>query len=408
MNCRFCRTPLEHQFIDLVSAPLSNAFLTREQLDEPEVYYPLKLYVCHACFLVQIDEYKKSGDIFKEDYAYFSSFSSTWLDHARRFVDLITGRLHLGPDSFVIEIAANDGYLLQYFLEKKVPCLGIEPSRNTAAAARAKGIEVITDFFGRRLAAELAAAGRRADLLIGNNVLAHVPDLHDFVGGLPVVLKEGGVVTMEFPHLMRLVDENQFDTVYHEHFSYFSLHTVEKVFARHGLVIFDVEELPTHGGSLRIYAARAGDAGMTISESVARLKEKETARGLTGLAYYQGFQEKADRVKYGLLDFLVRQKREGRTVAAYGAAAKGNTLLNYCGVKKDLIAFVADRSPHKQGKFLPGSHIPVVSEEELKRAKPDYVLILPWNIKDEIMAQLDYIRAWGGRFVVPLGSPCLL
>ncbi|MHC4520860.1 MAG: methyltransferase domain-containing protein [Planctomycetota bacterium] len=402
MNCRFCGRSLSHEFIDLVNAPPSNAFLTEEQLDEPEVFYPLKLFVCDSCFLVQIDEYRKSKDIFDSGYVYFSSFSKTWLAHAQRYVEMMIEKYGYGPDSRIIEIASNDGYLLQYFHQRGIPTLGIEPTEGTAAEARKKGIETIVDFFGRRLARNLADQGRKADLLIGNNVLAHVPDLHDFVAGLKIALNPTGIITMEFPHLMQLVDHCQFDTIYHEHFSYFSLTTVRSVFNHHGLELFDVERLPTHGGSLRIFAKHAEDTARAVSANVNDLLEEEASRGLHTMAYYQGFQEKADRIKHQLLRFLITQKAGGRKVAAYGAAAKGNTLLNYCGVRKDLLAFVADASPHKQGKYLPGSHIPVVSEEAIRMRKPDYVLIPPWNIKDEIIAQLDYIRAWGAQFVVPV------
>lgn len=402
MNCRFCGKTLSHEFIDLVNAPPSNAFLTEAQLDEPEVFYPLKLFVCDSCFLVQIDEYRKSHDIFDSDYVYFSSFSQTWLNHAREYADMMVEKYGYGPDNLVVEIASNDGYLLQYFQARGIPSLGIEPAEGTAAAARKKGIESIVDFFGRRLARDLAEQGRQADLLIGNNVLAHVPDLHDFVAGLKLALKPAGIITMEFPHLMRLVDHCQFDTIYHEHFSYLSLTTVRAIFSRHGLEIFDVEALPTHGGSLRIYAKHAEDFTRAASARVDTLLEKEKSKGLDALPYYQGFQEKADRIKHRLLQFLIAQKQERRKVAAYGAAAKGNTLLNYCGVRKDLLTFVVDASPHKQGKYLPGSHVPVVSEEAIRESKPDYVLILPWNIKEEIMTQLDYVRAWGGQFVVPI------
>jgi len=402
MNCRFCGKTLTHDFIDLVNAPPSNAFLTKEQLNEPEVFYPLKLFVCDSCFLVQIDEYKKSSDIFNSGYVYFSSFSRTWLAHAKQYADMVIEKYGYDQNSLIIEIASNDGYLLQYFRERGVPTLGIEPAEGTAVEARKKGIETIVDFFGKRLAQSLANQGKKADLLIGNNVLAHVPDLHDFVRGLRMALKDSGVITMEFPHLMRLVDQNQFDTIYHEHYSYLSFMTVRSIFNHHGLELFDVEELSTHGGSLRIFAKHAADITRTISEKVNILLEKEMSRGLNVIAYYRDFQEKADQIKYDLLQFLIEQKENGRKVAAYGAAAKGNTLLNYCGVRKDLIDFVVDASPYKQGKYLPGSHIPVVNEEAIKKHKPDYVLILPWNIKEEIMAQLDYIRAWEGKFVVPI------
>ena len=402
MKCRFCHHKLTHKFIDLINAPPSNSFLTKDQLNEPEVFYPLKLHVCENCFLVQIDEYKKSDEIFSGDYAYFSSYSKSWLEHARKYADMITDSLELNAESHVIEIASNDGYLLQYFKEKQILCLGIEPSSNTAQAAREKGIETLEEFFGVELAERLAQEGRKADLIIGNNVLAHVPDINDFVSGLKIALKNGGVVTMEFPHLMRLIEENQFDTIYHEHFSYLSFHTVRRIFAKHGLVLFDVEELITHGGSLRIYARHDEDESKSVTPNVAELLEKEVSKGMSQLDYYLDFQHKADKVKHALLAFLLEQKKAGKKVAAYGAAAKGNTLLNYCGVKKDLIEFVVDASPHKQGKFLPGSHIPVVSERNIKETRPDFVIILPWNIKDEVMDQVSYIRKWGGRFVVPI------
>lgn len=400
MKCRFCDHELTHEFINLVNAPLSNSFLTKDELNEPEVFYPLKLHVCENCFLVQIDEYKKSDGIFNKDYAYFSSFSTSGLEHARKYVDVITNRLRLNTESHVMEIASNDGYLLQYFLEKQIPCLGIEPSANTAQAAREKGIETLEEFFGVSLAERLAQEGKKADLIIGNNVLAHVPDVNDFVAGLKIVLKDNGVITLEFPHLMQLIEQNQFDTIYHEHFSYFSFSTAKLIFEKHGLELFDVEQISTHGGSLRIYGKHKEDASKNISPNVTALLHEEKVKGMRTTEYYDGFQNKADKVKYDLVDFLIKQKKAGKKVVAYGAAAKGNTLLNYCGVKKDLFEFVVDASPHKQGKFLPGSHIPVVKEDRIKSMKPDYVLILPWNIKDEITEQLSYIRKWGGKFVV--------
>jgi len=402
MKCRFCGKTLTEELIDLVSAPPSNAFLTKDQLNEPEVFYPLKLFVCDACFLVQIDEYKKSSDIFDSGYVYFSSFSQTWLAHARQYAEMMIEKYGYDRNSLIVEVASNDGYLLQYFNERGIPSLGIEPAEGTAAEARRRGIETMVDFFGRGLAQRLADAGKKADLLIGNNVLAHVPDLHDFVAGLKIALKPSGIATFEFPHLIQLIDNCQFDTIYHEHFSYLSFTTVCSLFRHHGLEVFDVEELPTHGGSLRIFAKHAEDRVRKHSENVDALLEKEIAKGLHEMVYYQDFQERADRIKYDLLQFLVEQKTKGLKVAAYGAAAKGNTLLNYCGVRSDLIAFVVDASPYKQGKYLPGSHIPVVNEEAIRRYKPDYVLILPWNIKEEIMEQLDYIRAWEGKFVVPI------
>lgn len=400
MQCRFCKTMLEHEFIDLYNAPASNSFLTREQLNEPETFYPLKVFVCHQCFLVQIDEYKSSEAIFNSEYVYFSSYSTSWLAHAKRYVEAMTERFRLNEGSLVVEIASNDGYLLQYFGEKKVPVLGIEPTANTAEVARQKGIETITEFFGTRLATQLAAEGKQADLFLGNNVLAHVPDIVDLVAGMKIILKPQGVITMEFPHLVQLINNNQFDTIYHEHFSYLSFFTIRQIFRSQGLELFDVEELPTHGGSLRIYAKHADNTAQPVTPRVQQLLDKEIGFGITDLAYYKGFQQRALAVKLGLLNFLVQQKQEGKQVAAYGAAAKGNTLLNYSGVKHDLVDFVVDANPAKQDKFLPASHIPVVNEAVLKEAKPQYVIILPWNIRDEITQQLSYIREWGGQFVV--------
>ncbi|MGF7218566.1 hypothetical protein GGR92_004743 [Spirosoma lacussanchae] len=402
MHCRFCQTPLSHVFIDLVNSPASNSYLTEAQLNEPETFYPLKVYTCPSCFLVQVDEYKKSDAIFDNDYAYFSSFSTSWLAHANRYVDAMTERFGLNSRSQVIEIASNDGYLLQYFVAKQVPVLGIEPTANTAAVAIGKGVPTLTRFFGTELARELVAQGTQADLLLGNNVLAHVPDIVDFVVGMKLVLKPEGVITMEFPHVMNLVDQNQFDTIYHEHFSYLSFYTVDQIFGAQGLTLFDVDEIPTHGGSLRIYARHAENHAQPVLPSVAALLQKETEAGLTSMAYYSDFQPRALRVKLDLLSFLIDQKRAGKSVAAYGAAAKGNTLLNFCGVKQDLIDFVVDANPAKQNKFLPASHIPVVQEDVLRAEKPDYVLILPWNLTDEITRQLAYIRDWGGQFVIPI------
>jgi SAM-dependent methyltransferase len=386
----------------MVNAPPSNSFLTKEQLNEPEVFYPLKLFVCDSCFLVQIDEYKKSSDIFDSEYVYFSSFSRTWLAHAKKYANMMIEKYGYDQDSQIIEIASNDGYLLQYFKERGISSLGIEPAEGTAAEARKKGIETIVDFFGRRLARSLANQGKKADLLIGNNVLAHVPDLNDFVAGLKIALKPGGVITMEFPHLMQLIDNCQFDTIYHEHFSYLSFMVVRSIFKNHGLELFDVEELSTHGGSLRIFAKHSEDFAKIISENVNVLLNMELSRGFNTIACYENFQSKAEQIKYNILKFLLEQKENGRKVAAYGAAAKGNTLLNYCGIKKDLIAFVVDASPYKQGKYLPGSHIAVVNEKEIKKYKPDYIFILPWNIKEEIMEQMAFVRKWGGKFVVPI------
>ncbi len=404
MNCRFCKNPLSREFIDLVNSPPSNSYLTAEQLDEPEVFYPLRVFVCEKCLLVQIDEYKKADEIFDRNYAYFSSFSKSWLEHSQKYVEMMCERFGFDENSFIAEIASNDGYLLQYFHQREIPVLGIEPSLNTANAAREKGIETWTEFFGTDLANKLVEKNRQADLLLGNNVLAHVPNINDFVAGLKIALKPGGVVTMEFPHLLQLVENSQFDTIYHEHFSYFSFHTVNQIFAAHGLEIFDVEELTTHGGSLRVFAKHSENETHKLTENVENLLAKEKDFGLLELNYYADFQPKADKIKYDLLAFLVEQKRNGKKVAAYGAAAKGNTLLNYCGVKKDLIAFVADVSPHKQGLYLPASHIPVVDESFIRREMPDYVLILPWNLKEEIVAGLGYIGEWNGKFVVAVSE----
>lgn len=401
MNCRHCHTPLNDVFIDLVNQPPSNSFLREEQLDEPEVFYPLKIFVCPECFLVQVAEYKKSQDIFSDEYIYYSSYSSSWVEHARRYVEMATERFGLGPESQVIEVASNDGYLLQWFVQKEIPCLGIEPTGGTADAAEEKGVHSIREFFDSHLAQELADADKGADLLLGNNVLAHVPDINDFVAGMKVALNSGGTVTMEFPHLINLVKFSQFDTIYHEHFSYLSLLSVQRIFREHGLTVFDVEKLPTHGGSLRIFACHEEDP-REVEQAVHDCLEEEKKSGADAIAYYTGFQDKADRVKSDLLSFLIDTKRNGKTVAAYGAAAKGNTLLNYCGARTDLIAFCVDASPHKQGWYMPGSHIPVRTPETLREEKPDFVLILPWNIKEEIMKQHAYIKEWGGRFVVAI------
>ncbi|MFT3934708.1 MAG: class I SAM-dependent methyltransferase [Chitinophagaceae bacterium] len=402
MKCRFCKTELTNVFIDLFNSPASNSFLKADELNEPETFYPLKVYTCSKCFLVQVDEYKKSDAIFNSDYVYFSSYSTSWLKHAKTYTELMIQKFAYSKNSLVIEVASNDGYLLQYFKEKNIPVLGVEPTANTASVAIGKGIETVVDFFGVKLAKELVAKGKKADLLLGNNVLAHVPDIVDFVGGMKIVLNNGGVVTMEFPHLMQLVDNNQFDTIYHEHFSYLSLTTVQQIFASQGLELFDVDELPTHGGSLRIYAKHKEDDSKPVTPNIAALLKKEADKGMNSLAYYDNFQQKALKVKLDLTDFLIQQKRAGKVVAAYGAAAKGNTLLNYCGIKADLIDFVVDANPHKQNKYLPASHIPVFNEQHLKDNKPDFVIILPWNLKEEITDQLSYIRNWGAKFVVPI------
>lgn len=403
MQCRFCNTELEHVFIDLVNSPASNSFLTREQLNEPETFFPLKVFTCHTCFLVQVDEYKKSDAIFDSNYAYFSSYSTSWLKHASDYADMMTKKFGYNANSLIMEIASNDGYLLQYFLQKGIQVMGVEPTANTAEVAIGKGIKTIIEFFGVELADRLANHWDvKADLLLGNNVLAHVPDIRDFVAGMKIILKENGVITMEFPHLMQLVENSQFDTIYHEHFSYLSFHTVKTIFESEGLAMFDVEEIPTHGGSLRIYAMHAENETRQVSDRVGKLLKLEAEKGMTTLDWYEHFQEKALKVKLDLTEFLIQQKRAGKKVAAYGAAAKGNTLLNYCGIKNDLIEFVVDANPHKQDKYLPGSHIPVVKEEHLKQAIPDYVILLPWNLKEEIITQLSYIKDRGGRFVIPL------
>ncbi len=402
MNCRFCKAPLEHVFIDLNNSPASNSFLTEEQLNEPEVFYPLKVYTCTNCFLVQVDEYKKSDAIFNSDYVYFSSYSTGWLAHSKAYVEKMIERFGYNASSFVSEIASNDGYLLQYFKEKNIPVLGIEPTANTAAVSQNKGIETVVDFFGVQLANKLCVDGKKADLLLGNNVLAHVPDIVDFVKGMKIFLSDAGIITMEFPHLLQLINNNQFDTIYHEHFSYLSFYTGKKIFESAGLKLFDVEEISTHGGSLRIYATHIDNEAQNISSSVQTLLDKEISFGINDVDYYKGFQQKALKAKVDLLEFLIDQKNKNKKVVAYGAAAKGNTLLNYCGIKNDFIDFVVDANPHKQNKFMPGSHIPVVEESEIRKSQPDFILILPWNLKTEITSQLSYIKEWAGRFVIPI------
>ena len=405
MNCRHCGTELTHVFADLGHCPPSNAMLTAAQLAEPEQHYPLKTYVCDNCWLVQIGEVKKAVEIFGEEYTYFSSYSTSWLEHARRYVEMMRARFHFDENSLVMEAASNDGYLLQYFHQHGVPVLGIDPTANTARIAADKGVPTVVDFFTTRLARELVAQGRRADLLICNNVLAHVPDMNDFVGGMQQVLKPDGVATLEFPHLLNLVEDCQFDTIYHEHFSYLSLSTVARVFAAQGLTVFDVQELPTHGGSLRVFARHSADHSKPITEAVRELLAREQAAGMQTLEYYQDFQPRVDTVRAEFLEFLLEQRRAGKKVVGYGAAAKGNTLLNYCGIQgTDLMPLVVDASPYKQGKFLPGSHIPVLSPEAIRAEKPDFVVILPWNISAEVADNLGYIRAWGGQFVTAIPS----
>ncbi|MEO6812699.1 MAG: class I SAM-dependent methyltransferase [Ginsengibacter sp.] len=401
MKCRFCQTELQHLFIDLNNTPAANSFLTTENLNEPEALYPLKVYTCHNCFLVQLDEYKKSGEIFNNDYVYFSSFSKSWLQHAREYTEMMVERFDLNDLSQVTEIASNDGYLLQYFKEKNIPVLGIEPTENTAAVARQKGIDSVNEFFGIALAKKMVAENKKADLLIGNNVLAHVPGVIDFVAAMKMVLKKEGIITMEFPHLMQLVDNNQFDTIYHEHYSYFSFHTVKKIFESQNLEIFDVDEIITHGGSLRIYAKHK-NYNFKISEKVKILLEKEREKGMLDISFYDHFNQKALDAKMNFLSFLIEQKKLNKKVVAYGAAAKGNTMLNYCGIKNDLIQYVVDANPNKQNKFLPASHIPVVTEQILKKDNPDYIVILPWNLKEEISEQLSYARNWNAKFVTAI------
>lgn len=401
MNCRYCGSPLEHTFLDLGFAPPSNAYLIEADLSKPEPYYPLKLKVCTQCWLVQTEDYARADELFSPDYAYFSSTSTSWVDHAKRYCEMITKRLVLNTQSLVIEIASNDGYLLRNFVAAGIPCLGIEPTAGTATAAENAGVPVLREFFGSALGKRLAAEGRQADLLLGNNVYAHVPDINDFTAGMKCALKPGGTLTLEFPHVMRLIENTQFDTVYHEHFSYLSLHTVNRIFLQAGLRVFDVEELPTHGGSLRIFGCHADDL-RPASSAVASLIDEEERRGLRRLATYEAFQPRADEIKNGILNFLIEQKRRGKTVAAYGAAAKGSTLLNYAGIKADLLACAYDAARSKQGKFMPGSHIPIVDQSRLREDRPDYVVILPWNLRQEITTQLGYIREWGGQFVTAI------
>ncbi len=401
-HCRFDGHPLKHTFVDLGVSPLANAYLRKEQLAAPESFFPLHAYVCEKCLLVQLEQFATPQHLF-EQYAYFSSYSDSWLESARRYADMILTRHPLGPGSRVVELASNDGYLLQFFRERGVHILGVEPARNVAAVAETRGIPTLCRFFGQETAAEMTANGQQADLLIANNVLAHVPDLNDFVAGMKLVLKQGGMITVEFPHLYQLITNNQFDTIYHEHFCYFSLHTVEKVFAAHGLTVFDVEEIPTHGGSLRVYVrhAREREPG-ALTQRGESVRSKERATGMDRLETYLTVSTRFEAVKRQLVRFCCEAKDSGKRVVAYGAPAKGNTLLNYCGIRTDLIEYAVDRSPHKQGLYLPGTHIPVKPVQTIFETKPDFVLILPWNLKEEVMEQMAGIREWGGRFVVPI------
>ncbi|MBN2266752.1 MAG: class I SAM-dependent methyltransferase [Candidatus Babeliaceae bacterium] len=400
-KCRFCGAFLTNNFVDLGMSPLCESYLNTEQLNSMEPFYPLHVFVCDKCFLVQLEEYVDPQDIFTE-YAYFSSFSDSWLKHAKQYVDMIVQRLALSKSSYVVELASNDGYLLQNFVEKQIPCLGIEPAKNVAKVAEEKGVPTLTEFFGEGLAKDLALEQKQADLILGNNVLAQVPDLNDFVKGMKILLKPQGIITMEFPHLISLMKENQFDTIYHEHFSYFSLLSVETVFSAHGLTVFDVETLPTHGGSLRIYACHSENINKSESAALAELRESELSAGIDKLSTYVIFENNVKETKRKLLDFLISAKRKEKTIVGYGAPGKGNTLLNYCGIRTDFLDYTVDRNPYKQGMFLPGTHIPIYEPDKIKETQPDYVLILPWNFKDEIMGQMSYIAEWGGKFVVPI------
>jgi hypothetical protein len=406
-KCRFCGALLEQTFVDLGMSPLCESYLSADQLDRMEPFYPLHAYVCGECFLVQVQEFVAPDRIFKE-YAYFSSYSETWLRHARAYVEMIIERLGLGAESQVVEVGSNDGYLLQYFLARGIPSLGIEPAANVARAALDKGVPTLIELFDREAAGRLAADGRRADLLIANNVLAQVNDLNGFVEALASLLEASGVATLEFPHLLRLVTGNQFDTIYHEHFSYFSFLTVEKIFAAHGLIVFDVEALTTHGGSLRIYAKHAANEARTVGPRVTALRAQEVAAGFDRLSRYASFAWQVYETKRKLLDVLIAIKRSGRSLAGYGAPGKGNTLLNYCGLRTDFLDYTVDRNPYKHGKFLPGTHIPIFPPEMIWETRPDYLLILPWNLKDEITEQMSGIRAWGGQFVVPIPEVVVL
>jgi hypothetical protein len=402
MKCRVCNNPLEHIFVSLGSSPLSNSYLTEAQLSGMEPHYPLEVYVCDKCFLVQLEEFENPSNIFSSEYAYFSSYSDSWLKHCKDYAEEMVRRFGLGGESFVMEIASNDGYLLQYFKDYHVKILGVEPASNTAEAAIKKGIPTDITFFNADYAKKMVERDTRADLIIGNNVLAHNPDLNGFVEGLKIALKAHGLITMEFPHLMKLVDEVQFDTIYHEHFSYFSFTAVDNLFSMQGLSIFDVRELPTHGGSLRIYAKHANDATKIVSERVDELRRREDRLGYRDIEFYRAFGEKVKSTKRNILEFLIGIKNEGKTIVGYGAPAKGNTLLNYCGIRTDFLEYTVDRSPHKQGRYLPGTRVPIKAPETILQTKPDYVIILPWNLKEEIMQQMAVIREWGGKFICPI------
>ncbi len=401
MNCRFCNSDKLHVFIDLGMSPPSNSFVDFENLQNSELLFPLKINICEDCLLVQAEEYKKNNEIFDDNYLYFSSYSESWLKHSENYVEMITQKLSLSKDSFVIEIASNDGYLLQYFKQKNIPCLGVEPTKNTAKIAQDKGIETITDFFGVEIAKKLSTENRKADLILGNNVLAHTPYINDFVEGIKIALKPEGICTFEFPHILNLINKNQFDTIYHEHFSYFSLYTVTEIFKDHGLEIFDVEELNTHGGSLRVFGKHSSNE-TNKTETFQKVWNDEKNMNLHKLSGYLNFEEKALKVKKDFIEFLEEKSKQGRKIAAYGAAAKGNTLLNFSEVNNEIIKFVVDKSPYKQGKYLPGSKIPVVDEKMLEIEKPDYIIIFPWNLEEEITKQLSYVRTWNAKFVVAI------
>ncbi|MBW4470410.1 MAG: class I SAM-dependent methyltransferase [Stenomitos rutilans HA7619-LM2] len=400
-HCQFCKTALHHTLVDLGMSPLCESYVSLEQLNHVEAFYPLHVRVCDNCLLAQLEAYVKPEHIFSE-YAYFSSYADTWLKHCKAYTDQVVERFNLNEQSQVIELASNDGYLLQYFVEKNIPALGIEPATNIAKVAIAKGIPTVNEFFGQECAHRLIQQGKQADLIAANNVLAHVPDLNDFVAGIKILLKPQGVATGEIPHLMRLMESNQFDTIYHEHFCYHTFTTLEKIFAAHRLALFDVEELSTHGGSLRIYACHEDDSTKPISDHTIELKNREKAEGFTSIERYTNFEEQVRETKRKLLDFLIKVKRESKTVVGYGAPGKGNTLLNYCGIRTDFLDYTVDRNPYKQGKFLPGTHIPIYHPDKIRETKPNYVLILPWNFKDEIITQMSFIREWGGQFVVPI------
>ncbi len=399
--CRFCAAPLTVTFVDLGMSPLCESYLSAAQLNQGEVFYPLHVWVCERCFLVQLEAYVSPEHIFTE-YAYFSSYADTWLEHARRYTEQVTARLGLSKRSQVVEVASNDGYLLQYFVERGIPALGIEPAANVARVAEGKGVPTRVEFFGQASARQLAAEGLQADLLIGNNVLAQVPDLNDFVAGMKLALKPQGTITLEFPHLLELMRHNQFDTIYHEHFSYFSGLAVDRILGPHGLTFFDVDILPTHGGSLRVYARHTADGARPVSTRVTELLAQERAAGLDRVEAYKQFGQQVITTKHRLLTRLIEVKQAGKRIVGYGAPGKGNTLLNYCGIRTDFLDFTVDRNPYKQGKYLPGTHIPIHHPDAIRAARPDYVLILPWNFKEEIISQMAYIGEWGGRFIIPI------